>query len=610
MMTWWRRARAVLKIQRKLAQRRLRRTSSAAAFAGLLAIVGMILLSPLLLDDFVFLRSNLFRPSEDTLTIFQPFVLSENPRVTISQGTLSMPPNLSGKARTGEALAALVQGGSARLALENPVFTVELASGRSGALESSAIDGVVQSVTFSQSPLMGALEGGAFETLSIRNGTINVRTLTGHNEILSDVSADVTVKRKSSIRSKGTFTLRGEEFGFDTTLGTRIERRDAARMPIKAHIHSRLVNATLEGRLDFNGPLELVAQTAEIKLLNVRSVGRWLGQVWPSGPGLRDVLVRGRVDWRGDIITLQKGAISVDGNSATGTLALHLGAERPMVVGTLGFDTLSLAPYFPQPSGVEPSERGLFAIMKSQRDFAMPLLDLIDADLRVSTNGVRLNSWQAGRTAAGLTIKGGQAVLDIADMTLDGQSRLSALIQVGLSPTAPTYQTRGKIEGLELGPFTSAIVGMPTLSGRGDVTFNMRANGISGLDILSRASGRIAVELPQGGTAACTIKNLIDLAQSKAAPSGGACRSGTTLATLSGVVVVTDGVAIAEKVSAMTPTENLRVDGMIDLVSSLLDLTVASAPTAPSRTDLASQSRDVVSIRGRMEAPIFAIKAP
>jgi hypothetical protein len=610
MRAWWANALTGLKIQQRLAQRRLKRTSNALAFAGLLAIVCLILLSPLLLDDFVFLRSNLFRPSEDSLTIFRPVVLSENPRITISQGALSMPPNLSGKARTGEALAALVQGGSARLALENPVFTIDLAAGRSSAIENSRIDGVVHSITDAQSPLMNAFESGGFETLSIRNGTINVKTLAGRTEILSRVSADVTVKRKSSIRSKGTFVLRGEEFGFDTTLGTRIERRDAARMPIKAHIHNRLVDAAIEGRLDLTGPLELVAQSAEIKLPNVRSVGRWLGQVWPSGPGLKDVVVRGSVDWRGDTITLQKGDISIDGNSATGTLALRLTAERPLLVGTLAFDSLALTPYFPQASGVEQDERGLFAFMKSQRDFSLPLLDNVDTDLRLSTNGVRLGAWQAGRAAAGLSIKSGQGVLDIADMALDGQSRLSALIQVGLSPTAPTYQTRGKIEGLELGPFTSAIVGMPTLSGRGDVTFNMRANGISGLDILSRASGRIAVDLPQGGTAACTIKNLIDVAQSKGAPPGGSCRSGTTLSTLSGSVSVTDGVAVAENVSATTLTESLRVDGLIDLVTSLLDLTVASAPTAPSRTDLSTQGRDVVSIRGRMEAPIFAIKTP
>ncbi len=606
----WERAHAGLRIQRRLAKRRLSRISPALSFAGLLAGVGLLLMSPLLLDDFVFLRSNLFRASQDTLTIYKPFVLSENPRVTITQGALSMPPILSGKARTGEALAALVQGGSARLALESPVFTLELAAGRAGGASDTAIDGVSHSGVDPVSPLLSALESGGFETLSIRDGTINIKTRTGRTEVLSQVAADITVKRKSSTRSKGTFTYRGEPFSFDTTLGTRIERREGARMPVKAHIQSRLIDAAIEGRLDLAGAVELIAPTAEIKVSNVRSLGRWLGQVWPSGPGLKDIVVRGSVDWRGDIITLQKGNLSVDGNQATGALALYLAADRPRLVGTLAFVAVSLAPYFLQTTSAEPDERGLFAIMKSKRDFAVPLLDHLDADLRLSANSVQLGSWQAGKAAAGLTIKSGLGILDIADMALDGQSRLSGLIQIGRSPTAPSYQSSGKIEGVELGPFTTAIVGMPALSGRGDVTFKVQANGISGLDILSRTSGRIAIDLQKGGTVACTVKNLIDAAQAKGLTPNAACRSTTSFAALSSSVLLMDGVAVAEKVTATTATEVLRVDGLIDLVSSLFDLTVASTPTGPSRTDLANQGRDVVSIRGRLEAPVFAIKAP
>ena len=38
-------------------------------------------------------------------------------------------------------------------------------------------------------------------------------------------------------------------------------------------------------------------------------------------------------------------AVTLDGNEATGALALNLTGERPLIDGTLAFSTLDLTPY-------------------------------------------------------------------------------------------------------------------------------------------------------------------------------------------------------------------------------------------------------------------------
>ena len=89
------------------------------------------------------------------------------------------------------------------------------------------------------------------------------------------------------MRLKGSFMFRGEPVTFDTTLGARIGRRGAARMPVKAQVQNGLFSATFDGRLDTGGALMLTA-VSEIAIPNVRTVARWLGHAWPSGPGLKD----------------------------------------------------------------------------------------------------------------------------------------------------------------------------------------------------------------------------------------------------------------------------------------------------------------------------------
>jgi hypothetical protein len=582
-----------------VARRRLRPVRGAVAFAVLLGGVSSLLFAPLLIDDFSFHRSYLLRPSEDALHLSKPTVLSEQPRLTLDRGVLSVPPSLSGKARTVEALTALIKGGSARLSLNRPVFTLELATNSSGEIEPATMMGPVV-----RSPLLAALDETAFETLLIRDGTINVRTPSGRVEVLQAVSADVTVKRKSAVRLKGSFTLHGEALAFDITLGSRIDRRDGTRMPVKAQVRSALFEATVDGRLDLSSPVKLVSPATEIKIGNLRSLARWLGHEWPSGLGLKDALIRGHVDWSGDRLTLQKGEFSLDDNTGTGTLALTLAAGRPRLIGTLAFDALDLTPYLPTPLA---DDHALFTRFKSLKDLSLPLVGFLDTDMRISTNTLSVGSLQAGRAAAGLNVKQGRVELELAEMVLDGPGRLSGAISIAASPTAPTYQTRLKLESFDLGALSGFIAGAPLLTGRGGVTFEAKSNGLNGMEILSRATGRLAVDLPQGGSVTCSMKSLSVVALAKGTNPTGGCRTWTSVSAFHGAAHMIDGVLATDTITATSGAEELRLDGLLDLVSSLMDLTASSKFPGD---DVEAKPQTVVSIRGRMDAPVIGMKSP
>lgn len=593
--------------------RRLHDMRAALAFAGLLAGVGMAMFSPLLLDDLAFLPSYLLRPSPDAIVITEPIVVSEQPRMTVQSGTLSVPPSLSGQARTGEALAALVKGGSARLALKGPVIHLDLSpqafDDRSG--ESGWPLPALQLPLTANSPLMTALEDASFETLSVRDATILLHS-EGRTDELTEVSADITVKRKTAVRLKGSFRYAGELLTVDATLGARIGRGASARMPLRAQVAGLLFSATIEGRVELGQGLTLAAPIADVSIPNLRSMARWLGHVWPSGPGLRNFAARGSATWTGQSIAFQKGTFELDGNSGNGALSLTMGASKPSIAGTVAFGdadaTVYLGPADGRGGAAAETDRAagksLISQFKSARDLSLPLLGAVDADLRFSAETLTAGPLKGGRAAASLALRDGHLVFNLADMelanggTIDGEIGIEGLL------ATPSYSVQGRMQGGEMSDAASMIAGFPMLRGRGSLHFDFRAGGRAGMDVLSRLNGTIQLDMPSGGVAMCSLR---ELTASAASESVEACRSSTSLAAFKSAATVTNGVIAFDQIDIASGSNRMRLDGTLDLVSSAIHLNVSA--TAPQSSvavvgeqppDLAP-ARDILAIRGRAD---------
>ena len=608
-----------LRARARLTLRHLRGMRTALSFAALLAAVSVVLFSPLLIDDLVFHASYLLRPSPDAETITQPTLIIDQPLLTIVSGTLSVPPSRSGQARTGEALAALIKGGGARLALKGPVIQVELSPrGLDDSPEEPAWP--APDLLGRLSPLLAALVEQTFETLTIRDGTILLKSGGGRVDTLKDVSADVSVKRKTAVRIKGSATLNGEVLNFDSTFGARIGRRGSSRMPIKAQIQSGLFSVAVDGRLEVGQGLALVATMADVTIPNVRSVARWFGQIWPSGAGLRDFSTHGSAEWTGQSIVFSKGTFRMDGNEGNGALSLTFAAPRPMVAGTLAFQNVYMTPYLglskdnvakdnvaKDDAALAPAARSLVGFLKSAHNLTLPLIGELDADVRVSAESIAFGGWQSGRSALSLALRDSQLLLNLADMVILGGGTAAGEIAILGTPTIPNYTSHGRFDEIELADFTTVLAGTPLLAGKGQVVFDLKSSGGAGIDLLSRLSGHIDVGMPGGGSATCTMKELGTLALN-------GCRSTTALAPFNAAISTTNGVVAADRMEAMAGRERLRIEGTMDLVTSIMNVTVTSS--TPQVIDAAREPgeidrfevRDFVSVRGRPDEPQILVR--
>ena len=606
-----RRVRAIV----RFALRRLHQMRAALTFAVVLAAVGLALFSPLLLDDLAFRASYLLRPSQDAMVISEPIVVSEQPRLTVVSGTLSVPPALSGQARTADALAALLKGGSARLALKQPVIELELSP---QPIEDSAFEAgpPLQSPLMASSPLMNALEDAAFETLTVRDGTVMLKSDGGRVDTLENVSADITVKRKTAVRIKGSFKFAGEAMIVDATLGARIGRGSNARMPLKAQVQSGPVNVSVDGRIELGQGLQLIAPTADVTIPNVRSVARWLGHVWPSGPGLKNFAAHGSAEWIGQTFAFQKGTFEIDGNTGNGALTLTFGSGRPAVAGTLAFQNVELGSYLQSESAtavapVPASPKSLVGILKASRDLTLPLIGALDADLRVSAETVTIGSFKAGRSAASLALRDGQMLFNLADMVLPGGGIAEGEITIQGVATTPNYTAHGRIEDVELSELTTALAGTPMLRGKGEVQFDFKGSGRAGMDLLSRLNGQIQVDMAGGGAATCTLPELAAMAASE---MGDGCKTATSLAPFKAMASSTNGVLAFDQVEAMSGSSRLRFDGNVDLVTSVMHFNVtATSPLSEisvqgEQPPDAEAAREVIAIRGRPDEAKITVR--
>jgi hypothetical protein len=584
---------------------RINQYRAALTFAGVLAAVGVLMFSPLLLDDLIFKTSYLLRPSPDAVTIEVPAIVSEQPRIAVLSGALSVPSALSGKARTGEALATLIKGGSARLALSSPVIELELSP------QLGAGFGTDEQPSTAASPLLTALEDATFESLTIHRGTVLLKSAGGRIDTLTDVTAELGVKRKTAVRIKGSATYNGETVAFDATFGARIGRRGSSRLPMKATLRSGPLQVALDGRLDVGNGLQLSAQVADIEVANVRTLARWLGHAWPSGAGLKDFSAHGQLEWSGQTISFPKAVFKIDGNEANGTAALTFGGVRPAFAGTFACQTIDLAPYFPEPLA---TAAALLPQLKATRDLTLPMMGTIDADVRLSTDAVVLGPWQAGRSAASIALREGQLLANLAELTLPGGGTATAEMAIQGSPTIPNYTVHGRIDAVELASLTAGLIGAPIVRGVGGVVVDLRASGGAGIDVLSRLSGRIDVTLPDGGAAGCTMKDLAAVAQSGADPiPDQLCRTATSLQPAKATISLTNGIVTAGSVGAAAGADQLRLSGTVDLVTRIMDLTVAATPLqradpAVSSTAVEPAPREVITIRGRPEALDILLK--
>ena len=548
--------------------------------------------------------------SRDSFQLTTPLKFSAAPGLTLTSGKISFAPEQSSV--SGEKAAALLSKGEGRLVLDDATLSFDASEDGKNAARQDAEELNSDAIA----PLVAALSQLSFDTLTLNRVTIVIRKGNRAADFLTNVKADITCKRKQSLRAKGTFDLNGQQLSFETTLGTNLDRKAGNQYPLRAVVKGALVQVVLDGRLSLADGFRLQAPHAEITSPQLRQMVRWLGATWPGSAGFAEFRAKGELEWTERAIAFQKATFEMDNNVATGTLSLVTGGSRPSLEGTLALKGLDLSRYAAAP---KPITRSLQAPVTTDAEanaalgVVLPLIKQFDADLRLSADRVIVGGNTLGRSATTLTLRGGKLLADIAELELDGTAHGSGQVSVDLNGGEPRVAVRGKLEALELATPINALFGYPALHGRADVTLDLSGAGESLEQLAGTLAGKIALALPEGGQVGVDAGALVAAAKARDLSGwGGYGRGYTALEQLDARLFLTAGIVKLDGVKGYEGNTGYSATGTVDLLDRSLDLRLSVARGLSEDRTPADGARgpDVLQTKGPWRAPLIRYMPP
>ncbi len=539
-----------------------------------------------------------FAASRDSYSLSSPVRLLTTPVVELESGTLSLPRSRGALARGGEVIAMLITGGGPRMRLDNATFTADF---------STAEPTFSQASTAGVAPLVASFRKLQFDTLAVQNSSVRIKMADGSTLTLDDLAADVTSKPNGVVRVAGSFTFRGEKVSFDTTLGASATAQAAAR-PITASLDSAMLSASLDGSLLLADNPRLLSPHAEVNIPHLRKAAYWLGAGWPPGYGFDDFHAKGQLEWVNRTLAFQKAVLQMDGNEAEGTLTVNFGASRPAVDGTLGLKTLDLSKYLGRGGAADQgSEASLLSLVTGASGLEFPLIESVDADLRISSDSVVVPGLTIGHSAATISLKAGKMLADIAELEIDDGTRGGGQLRIDTNGSQPSYDVHVKLESIDLGQAGKAIFGHPTIQGRGDVTIDLAADGDSGDTLLRSLGGKLCVTLGEGGQLGVDINQLVSAASSPQPATLWRTAASTAIPIdrLDARFAVVNGVIRTETAQATAGARAMKADGAIDLSAHSLDieLAIGDRARADAGEDAKPAPREVIDLHGPWAQP-------
>jgi len=561
-----------------------------------------LLAAPLIISDqssnAVLQGSAVLAASADSFTLSSTVALLHSPRVNLESGTLSLPATRSGLARGGEVIAMLITGSSPQLMLRDAVLSVDF-SGTSPTVGHDLSSGEV-------APLVDALQKMQFDGLQVRDSTIQIKLSDGTVLALDNLTAAVSSKQNGALRATGTFVFHGETVNFDTMLNPSLSAQGMSR-PLKATFTSAPLSATLDGSLLLGENPQFLSSSSELKTPDVRAAARWLGIDWPAGDGFGPLQINGQLEWAARTIAFQNATVSLDDNTATGTVSINLETPKPSLEGTLGLKTLNLSRYLP---GLDASEQRPLLTTPNELSAAdYPLIRAIDTDLRLSADRVTLPGMTLGRSAATVTSNNGRMLADIAELEIDDGSRASGQLRIDVSGARPAYGFNAKIEAPDVGRSINAMFGHPAVQGRGTITVDLTTADIPADNLLHALQGKLYVTLADAGRVGFDVNRLTaaDQPNTPAAWQEISARA-VTVDKLDARFTLANAILRTQSVEAISGQSALTVDGKIDLAEEQLDLRltvgdIVNKDAAAGTGALEIKKRDIIDLRGPWKAP-------
>lgn len=518
--------------------------------------------------------------SHEAVNIAAPLALFASPSVVLEKGTVALVGPSPDESRVSTLIRTLMSGGGADLVLDRARLVVD----RRGALDPTlapAQGGA--SVSDNLRPIVSSLAGFKFRSLTILNTTVAIESGRGSPEVVSVANVEITPGRDGVVSAKGQINYRGAPLAIDVAFARPVENAASAPVRIRATVKGDLLAASFDGYLSMADHAQITAENAELSIADLRGFAAWLGASWPAGSGLGPFKAKGLLTLGERTMAFEHAEFVLDGNAATGALAVKMGQDRPSIEGTLAFASFDIAPY------ATPSRPYALALASDWISglripgLASPsFLRDMDADIRLSAGNVMSGSDRLGRAAASLSVRNGTLYGEIAELELELGGRGEGQFTVDTTSADPRYTLHADLQDIDLETVVAPRLGPAVIDGAGDIRLDLTASGTTEAEIVRSLSGQLSLQMSEGGRLGLDI-NALPAAASAATPVAGwgAVGAGTTtVGELTASFAASGGILTADSVEATADGRTITVSGTVDIDKSALDLILSLAPAS------------------------------
>lgn len=343
-----------------------------------------------------------------------------------------------------------------------------------------------------QKPDLGKLPSDPFGTVEFRDGRVVTSAGGKDTEVLSSLSGQVNwaaMNSEASVTATGIW--RGESVQVDFSSAKPLVLFAGGAAPVTLTVKAAPASFSFDGVASMSDNAYLDGQ-AKFAAPSLRRVLEWCQAGIAPGAAIGSVSVSSKITASSGRAKFENTTVALDNNPGMGALDFSFAEARPVIAGTLAFDTLDLRSFLSAFTPIAPAgETGPGEVDTS---FA----DRINLDLRLSAAHATAGPVQLADVAATAQVKNGLAVFDISDASAFGGNIQSSL-RFDRKPDGTQVEMRLLASDVDTGAFATAA-GMTRLvpAGTGTVSIILKGPGKAWDSILESADGSFSATFGPG----------------------------------------------------------------------------------------------------------------
>lgn len=454
--------------------------------------------------------------------------------------------------------------------------------------------------------LVKALQSSPFSELSMERGEAVLVDDDGKKRF-TDITMDLALAEDGAVSAQGRFSWRGKSVDMTIESGAPRIVANTAKSQVDLVVSGPMIAGRIQGEATIANDAQ-IAGTLEVDVPNLRNFVNWIGLLVPEGRGLNTFTAKGRMNWAGRKIAVDDGRFELDGNQASGALALRFAGPRPALEGTLAMTNLHLSQYLaPGPStGKEASAR------TAANTLTFPLLHHFDADLRLSASELKAKPISIGNTALTLTLKSGVLAAEFAIFDTCG-GKGSGRMELDAGKTRPRMQLTADFDNLVPESCIELFISdSPITSSSTALSLALSSEGSTTRELIEKVDGKLSIKMQAGKLSIDPLKVIVAARKRTLRGWKSVLGNSRNFETLTAGFELGEGSAKSDKLEVVSGRTTVTGRGTIDIATRKLQwrFNVANEAfgRAPRFGNIVAELVDSLIIQGPLTEPTFRLE--